>query len=115
MNKLSKKELTDITVKFCETIKDAGYIPGVYTSASYFVSELNYSDIAGYEIWVARYINDGRTYKYPSQISDINSYIKKTYNYDNKYDTIKADMWQYTQKGIINGLTVDMNIGYKTY
>ena len=99
-----------------KNVKKAGYIPGVYSSASYFESELNYSDIDHYEIWVARYVKDDVFY-YPSGIGAINNCIALSYKYGGKYSGIKAGMWQYSSNGRISGISgnVDMNYTYKIY
>ncbi len=116
LNKLSKAELTSITKAFCDTVKKAGYVAGVYSSASYFESELNYSEIDHYEIWVARYVKDDVFY-YPSGIGAINNCIALSYKFGGKYSGINAGMWQYSSNGRISGISypVDMNYTYKIY
>lgn len=54
-DKISKEQRTKNIIAFCETIKNVGYIPGVYASDSWFKSMLNYEQIKQYEIWCARY------------------------------------------------------------
>ena len=105
-----------MTIAFCDTVKAAGYIPGVYSGASYFVNYLNIGSISKYDLWVARYIRT-REYKFPSQLADINDYLTLTYQYGGKYTSIKADMWQYSSNGIVSGISgrVDMNYSYKSY
>lgn len=116
LNKLSKAELTSITKAFCNTIRNAGYVPGVYSSASYFESELNYSELTQYEIWVARYVKSDVFY-YPSGLAAINNCISLTYKHGGDYKSINAGMWQYTSNGRIDGISypVDMNYTYKIY
>lgn len=111
-----KTENTNMTIAFCDKIKEAGYKPGVYSGASFFTSYLNIGSISKYDIWVARYIRT-REYKFPSQLEDINDYLSLTYQYGNKYKTIKANMWQYSSNGTVNGIggRVDMNYSYKSY
>ena len=111
-----KTENTNMTIAFCDTVKAAGYIPGVYSGASYFVNYLNIGSISKYDLWVARYIRT-REYKFPSQLADINDYLTLTYQYGGKYTSIKADMWQYSSNGIVSGISgrVDMNYSYKSY
>ncbi len=53
---MEKKAITDITIAFCETMKNAGYEVGVY-SYSYWLN--NYMEIlrlpADYSLWGADY------------------------------------------------------------
>ena len=52
---ISVKQRTKNVIAFCERIKSKGYKAGVYASDSWFKSMLNFDEIKGYEIWVARY------------------------------------------------------------
>ena len=52
---ISVEQRTKNIIAFCETIKKAGYIPGVYASDSWFKSKLDFNKIKQYEIWCARY------------------------------------------------------------
>lgn len=89
---LSKDELTDITIKFCETIKKAGYTPAVYANLRWFALSLDIERLADYEKWYAYYDND---LYFPYEIS----------------------MWQYSETGTVDGVKgkVDMNISFKDY
>lgn len=91
-NKIDKATRTAVCKAFCETIKSAGYTPGVYASKSWFNDNLNVSSLNNYKIWLAQYAS--------------------TPTYANKYD-----MWQYTEKGKISGIkeNVDLNISYLGY
>ena len=91
-NSLSKETRTAVCKAFCETIKSAGYTPGVYACKSWYQDSLNVSTLNGYKIWLAQYASQP--------------------TYSNRYD-----MWQYTDKGKVNGITtnVDMNISYSGY
>ena len=50
-----KQHLTDIIETFCQTVCNAGYICGVYTSESHFNSLISDIQIKKYSHWVARY------------------------------------------------------------
>ena len=78
---------------FCEVIKNAGYTPMVYSYTYFLNSRINMNKLAEYDVWVADYSNK------------VNFY------------TGKYTMWQYTDKGNIDGITgkVDLNYGYKNY
>ena len=74
---------------FCEAIKAAGYMPGVYANKNWWDNYLK--GLTGYTRWVARY-ND-------------------TLGMDN------VDMWQYTSDGSVSGISgrVDMNHCYRDF
>ncbi len=86
---LSVAQRTDICINFCNTIRNSGYKPGVYTCKYWFETKLNASQLNQYIIWLAQY-NDKVTYK-------------------GKYD-----IWQYSSNGNIAGIAgrVDMNLSY---
>lgn len=51
---LSKRERTDMAIEFCETIRAAGYTPGVYSNPAWFENYYKKSEIVGkYIIWLA--------------------------------------------------------------
>ena len=79
---LTKAERTSLAIAFCETVRNAGYKPGVYASKSFFYNNLGYAAFQsrGYEIWLAHYISSVTDFKYPYNI------------------------WQYTSKGSIGGV-----------
>lgn len=53
--KLGKKVLTDIVIAFCETLENAGYYTGIYSSASFFKTYMDESRLANYDKWVAQW------------------------------------------------------------
>lgn len=89
---LSVAARTAVVNAFCQTIENAGYRAGVYTSKSWFEKKLNVNDLSKYKIWVARYA--------------------PKLDYAGRYD-----MWQYTDKGTVSGISgkVDMNYSYLGY
>ena len=52
---LSKAQRTAICMRFCETIKAGGRLPGVYASKSWFSDHLIPDQLRSYTIWVAQY------------------------------------------------------------
>ena len=84
---MSRSQRTANTVAFCETMRNAGYTPGVYSYRSWLTGNLNFAQISRYSIWVAHFA---------SQL-------------DFPY---KHDMWQYTSNGSVPGIPgrVDMNL-----
>lgn len=89
---LSKTELTDIVIAFCDTVKAAGYTPIIYANLAYFGDNLDYARLEAYDKWFASYTT---TLYFPYEIA----------------------MWQYTNSGRIDGISgdVDINIGFKTW
>ena len=80
---------------FCDTIRNAGYTPMVYSSKSWF-ENTNYLDInqlSQYRIWVAHWATT------------------------TSYNRSRLDIWQYTSSGSVPGINgrVDMNISYLGY
>lgn len=88
-DKRFKAEATDAAIAFCETVKQSGYIAGIYASdISGFKERLNVEDISKYVLWVARYNQDP-----PSYIKD-------------------WDLWQYTSKGSVDGISGSVDLDY---
>lgn len=75
---------------FCGTIQSAGYKAGVYANKAWLTSYINTSQISNYNIWLAQYAKEV------------------------SYSGSRYDMWQYTSKGRVSGISgnVDMNICY---
>ena len=93
---LTKAERTSLAIAFCETVRNAGYKPGVYASKSFFYNNLGYAAFQsrGYEIWLAHHISSVTDFKYPYNI------------------------WQYTSKGSIGGVQseyADLDVAYYDY
>ena len=91
-NGISKETRTAVCKAFCETVKSAGYTPGIYACKSWYQDSLNVSSLNGYKIWLAQYASQP--------------------TYSSRYD-----MWQYSDKGKVNGIStnLDMNISYLGY
>ena len=89
-DKISASQRTANIKAFCGTIQNAGYKAGVYANRTWFTSQINTSSLTSYRIWLAQYA------------------ASVTYN------ATRYDMWQYTSKGKVTGISgnVDMNICY---
>lgn len=89
---LDKATRTAVVNAFCKTVTDAGYKAGIYASKSWFETKLNTSSLTQYKIWLAQYAS------------------KPTY-------AGRYDMWQYSHRGTISGITgsVDLNYSYLGY
>lgn len=86
---LDAKERTAAHKAFLKTIRAAGYETGVYASRNWLNDRVNVTDLSEYKTWLAEY-------------ADVPAY-------DGYYD-----MWQYTSKGTVNGIStnVDLNLCY---
>ncbi len=91
-DKIDKATRTAVVNAFCQTVVSAGYKPGIYASKSWFEDKLNMGSVASCKIWLAQY-SASPTYK-------------------GRYD-----MWQYSDKGKISGISgnVDLNYSYLGY
>ena len=91
-NGLSSDSRTKVISAFCKTIQNGGYTAGIYANKTWLTSKFNVGSLNNYKIWLAQYAS-APTYK-------------------GKYD-----LWQYTSKGTINGVSgkVDLNISYLGY
>lgn len=89
---ISNANRTKYVKAFCETVKNAGYKPGVYAGRYWYMNKINASELEQYHIWVAQY-NTECTY------------------------TGRYDIWQYTESGTLPGIKgkVDMDISYRVY
>lgn len=92
MKDISRDKLTDIAVKFLETVKKKGYTPMIYANLKWFVANLDISRLGDYEKWFAAYTTP---FYFPYEIS----------------------MWQYTDAGTVDGIqgNVDMNISFRKW
>ena len=81
---------TAVCKAFCATMANAGYGTGVYANKTWLTSRINTASLTGYKIWLAQYAAN------PT------------------YSATRYDMWQYTSKGSVTGITgkVDLNICY---
>lgn len=91
-NSLSQTERTDITIAFCDRIKEAGYTPMVYGNIRWMIIHLDLSRLEDYDKWFAQY------FKQP-------------------FFPYAFSMWQYTARGEIDGVPneVDLNMGFIDY
>jgi GH25 family lysozyme M1 (1,4-beta-N-acetylmuramidase) len=89
---MTKDEWTDVTIAFCERIKQAGYTPMIYGNLRSFFLMLDLDRLEEYEKWFAYW----RT---PI------------------YFPYRHSIWQYTAAGRVDGIDgdVDLNIGLVRY
>lgn len=89
---LSVQERTNVVKAFCNTIEKAGYKPMVYSYTYFLENKLDMNQLTKYDTWIADYYG--------------NTWYNRPYT-----------IWQYTDKGVINGIqgNVDLNYSYKNY
>ena len=92
MLKLTNRQRTDICIKFCETIENAGYYTMIYANKNWLDNYL-YADelLKRFDLWLAQWG------------------VNKT--------AYSCGIWQYGGTGKIDGISgnVDLNISYKNY
>ncbi len=87
---LTIQERTDIVKAFCNTIQDTGFKPMVYSYTYFLSNKLYMNQLKKYDTWIADYY--GNTW------------------YNNDYK-----MWQYTDKGKVNGIDTEVDMNYSYY
>ena len=87
---LGKAVRAQVIPAFCETIRAAGYTPGLYSNLNFLNNHIPYAVYGPYTTWLASYTRDN---KLPS--------FARPY-----------DMWQFTASGSVNGIrgVADMNV-----
>ena len=91
--------LTEIVKAFCEIMESAGYWVGIYSSESFFNSEMNDGELTRYSHWVARW---GKSKPAPNS-------------------GVETQMWQFggetnlIRSNKINGQTCDQDYCYVDY
>lgn len=90
---ISVSTRTAVCRAFCQTIQNSGYKAGIYANKTWFNEKIDAPSLTNYKIWLAQYAAA------PS------------------YSRTKYDMWQYSSKGKVSGISgnVDMNISYMGY
>ncbi len=91
---ISRAERTKVCIAFCETVRNAGYVPMIYASKAWLEYYVYVNQLNSYKIWLAHYTGGSKS------------------SYTGHYE-----MWQYTGSGHVDGIpsAVDLNIGYLGY
>ena len=89
-----KKRLIMIIAAGSLLVLAAGYTPAVYSSTNWSILDLNLEDLQSYDLWYAYY-------GVPEDL----------------YFPYEYTMWQYTDKGRVDGIetSVDINISFMDY
>jgi len=91
---LSTATVSGIIDAFCSTMEGKGYYVSVYSYANFLQTKVYASVLEKYDVWVAHYYVDAPAF-------------------DGNYG-----MWQYTDLGVVDGITentVDLNYSYVDY
>ena len=87
ISKLEKENLTEQAVQFCKIIEGSNLKAGVYASKYWFLNKLDINQLLNYKIWLAEWTeNETNSLGY------------------------KVDLWQYTNKGKVNGIKTNVDI-----
>ncbi len=92
MNKISKEQRTENTIAFLEAVEEAGYKSMLYHNMEMATLMMDMTKLEKYEKWFA--------------------YYNKEFYYPYEYN-----VWQYSAKGKVNGITgdVDLNIAFEMW
>lgn len=92
MNQISLEERSNVALAFCRTVEAAGYQPMIYHNLEMAALMIDIETLEEYDKWFA-YYNDDMYYPYEYKI------------------------WQYSDKGRVNGISseVDMNICFDPF
>ena len=87
---LSQKELSNICIAFCDTIREAGYEAGIYANKGWSLRQLDLEMLEDYEKWFAHYVDET---DWPFEMK----------------------MWQYSCEGKVDGIKgdTDLNIYFE--
>lgn len=91
-DRLTREEKSNIALCFLDALKNVGYKGIIYGDKEWLIKEINLSTVGAYDIWLSQ---EGTKPDYP----------------------YKYSIWQYTQRGKINGITGDahLNICFINY
>lgn len=89
---LTNEQRTDNVIAFCDTVRDAGYVPMIYSNLRFFIKQLEIQRLGDYEKWYALY-NDSIYFPY------------------------EIAVWQYSNNGKVEGINtgVDLNVMFKEW
>ena len=103
---LPEAEISNVCVGWCETLKDAGYFPAIYSSF-FMYDNISASIKSNVDFWIAYVSQSGAT-------------GRSDYNPDNTNISNEACMWQYDWHAgdEFDGIGLDfldVNVSYKDY
>lgn len=87
-----KKGVTDGIIAFCQYLESKGYFVGVYSSTSWFDYQIDTERLNNYTKWVAAWRPEKPAFRFNA-----------------------FDIWQYSERGRIDGIQVDLDIAYRDF
>ncbi len=114
---LSTSKLVDLCLGWCETMEAAGYFPGVYSTPSHSLNELQASSLFNYDTWVAkvRVNGTGTQYNpntdYTSYRSTYGMWQYKWYSSSWSYPSYEGSYWYESGQG----WPLDCNVAFRDY
>ena len=93
----SNETLRQMCAAFCEATENAGYYSGVYASESWFKNQLNGSEIAPYDKWIAQWPTSGG---------------KQTGLSTPDSKRSDVHLWQFTSQGRFSGYNGNLDTNY---
>ena len=95
MHGISSKNATNAAVAFCNTIKDAGYTPGIYANTSFFNSYIQTKQLASdVDLWCAQYYKRNQSgVNYSKWQYSSSARIDGMLSYTGLQGKIDADFW----------------------
>ena len=90
-DQISKETRTAVCKAFCQTVQNSGYSAGIYANKTWLNEKINIGSLTSYKIWLAQYAST------PT------------------YTTTRYDMWQYSSKGKISGISGDVDLDIRYY
>ena len=88
---ISRDTRTAVCRAFCQTVQNSGYSASIYANKTWFNEKINTSSLTSYKIWLAQYASA------PT------------------YTATRYDMWQYSSKGRISGISGDVDLDIRYY
>lgn len=82
---LSREDRTTIATFFLDGVKAAGYVPMIYGDKEWLIKEVDLAKLQNYDVWLTQ---EEEVPDYPYQYA----------------------MWQYTTKGVLNGIKGEANL-----
>lgn len=100
MHGISRTAATNAAVAFCNTIKAAGYTPGIYANTSFFSSYLKTSQFApDVDLWCAQYYSRNQSgVNYTKWQYSSSARIDGMLSYTGAQGKIDADFWYLNKK-----------------
>ena len=93
----SNQTLRQMCAAFCEYMENAGYYSGIYASESWFKNQLNGSEVAPYDKWVAQWPTNGG---------------KQTGLSTNSSKRSDVHLWQFTSQAKFSGYSGNLDANY---